>query len=304
MMLRSTVIASTVAVLLLAAVGCRAKTTSSDGDNGSLDTSQAALVADNDDSDSMEKASDDADDGLGGADESDPGAGPSGGATTGGGPVSDLTSLDGVIKTNPGRWFKPAGCITSTRVSAGVWTHVFKDCQGPHGKATYNGTITSTWTVSAGQLEVKHTSSDFTATTDKITATFSGSRDVTYTHSGTVTTKHRVGDWTGTFTKNDDPSKSGPWSHKADFTDTWDSSTKCYTRDGSAENTIGNREFGRTMSGLKICGSIFACPSAGELELDRKDGSVRITLTVVDTGEVEITGPKGNSIKIHLLCLA
>jgi hypothetical protein len=294
--LRSHVVIFSAALLLVA--GCRAKTTSSSStpttDDGSLGTTEDALTADNDQS---QEAEDDAEDGiengLSGASPSDPGTPAD---------ASDTTGLDVKIKTNPGLYFKPAGCIVSTRLSPGVWNHVFTNCTGPNGKVTYNGTVKSTWTVSASTLEVKHEATNFTVTGKKVTATFSGSRDVTYTRQGTLITKHRVGDWNGTIASVADPSKSAPWTHHADFTSTWDSASKCYTRDGSAENSIGGREFGRKVSGFKVCGGIFACPQSGELELDRKDGTVTITVTFLGGTKVEITGPKGNSVTRTLLC--
>ncbi|HEY8074134.1 MAG TPA: hypothetical protein VIF62_08495, partial [Labilithrix sp.] len=193
------------------------------------------------------------------------------------------------------------GCIVSTRLSPGVWQHVFTNCTGPKGKVTYNGTVKSTWTLSAGSLEVKHEATDFSAKGPRVTVTFSGSRDVTYTRSGSVITKHRVGNWTGTIAKNTGTA-SEPWSHTADFTSTWDSSSKCYTRDGSADNTIGSREFGRKVTGFKVCGDIFACPEGGTFELDRKNGTVTITLTFDGGDKATLTGPKGNSVDITLAC--
>lgn len=292
MFVRSVVALSVVALAF--AAGCSSSSKGSSSSDGSLGASEDALSTDNSDSqDAEDGAEDGIENGLSGASPSDPGT-PADGA--------DVSAIDEKIKTNPGIYFQPAGCIVSTKVSPGVWNHVFTNCTGPKGKITYNGTVKSTWTVSAGQLEVKHEATDFTAKGPRVTVTFSGSRDVTYTRSGTVITKHRVGNWTGTITKNADASKSLPWSHQADFTSTWDSSSKCYTRDGEADNSIGGRTFGRKVTGFKVCGGIFACPQSGELEIDRKDGSVKITITFLGGQDVEITGPKGNSVKVKLIC--
>jgi hypothetical protein len=281
--------------LLVSAVGCRAKTSSTTDDTTSLGSSEEALSSDNDESQEAEDNTEDGvENGLSGASITDPGTPAS---------ATDLTGLDAKIKTNPGLYFQPAGCLVSTRVSAGVWNHVFTNCTGPQGRVTYNGTITSTWKiVSASELTVTHEATSFTAKGPNVTVTFSGSRVVDYTHSGTLWTKKRTGSWSGTIERNSD-GKSESWTHTANFTSTWDSSTKCYTRDGSAENTIGDRSFGRTVTGYKVCGGLFACPQSGELELDRKDGTVKITVTVVSPGVVEITGPRGNTVKRHLLCI-
>ena len=281
--------------LLVAAVGCRAKTSSSSTDGAaSLGTSEEALSSDNDESQEAEDNTEDGiENGLSGASSSDSGAPAD---------ASDVTGLDDKIRTNPGLYFKPAGCIVSTRVSAGVWNHVFTNCTGPNGRVTYNGTIKSTWQVKPGELTVTHEETGFTAKGPNVTVTFTGSRVVDYTHAGTVWTKKRTGSWSGTIEKNAN-GKSEPWTHTANFTSTWDSSTKCYTRDGSAENTIGDRTFGRTVTGFKVCGGLFACPQSGELEIDRKDGTVKITVTITGPGEVEITGPKGNTVTRRLLCI-
>jgi len=291
MFVRSVVALSVVALAF--AAGCSSSSKNSNSD-GSLGASEDALSADNDESQEAEdNAEDGIEDGLSGASETDPGT-PADGA--------DVDAIDAKIKTNPGLYFKPAGCIVSTRVSPGVWNHVFTNCTGPKGRVTYNGTVKSTWTVSASQLEVKHEATDFSAKGPRVTVTFSGSRDVTYTRAGTTITKHRVGSWTGTITKNADASKSAPWSHAADFTSTWDSASKCYTRDGHADNSIGERTFGRKVTGFKVCGGLFACPDSGELEIDRKDGTVKITVTFLGGQDVEITGPRGNTVKAKLFC--
>jgi hypothetical protein len=294
-MISRVLVVSSLLVVGLLVNGC-AKSSSSDDNSGSstsLGSSEDALSADNNDSqDSEDAAEDGVEDGLSGATDTD-----EGGAADG----ANVDAVDAKIKTNPGIYFKPAGCIVSTRVSAGVWNHVFTNCTGPKGKVTYNGTVKSTWTVSAGSIEVKHETTNFSAKGPRITTTYSGSRDVTYTRSGTLITKHRVGTWTGTITKNA-TGKEADWTHTADFTSTWDSSSKCYTRDGTADNTVGGREFGRKVSGFKVCGGLFACPDSGELELDRKDGSVKITVDFLGGTDTKITGPKGNSIHVKLLC--
>jgi hypothetical protein len=283
---------SSVLVLGLVA-GCASKSRGSSSDGTSLGTSADALSTDNSESQEGEDSAEDGvENGLSGATPDNPGTPADG---------TSVDTVDASIKTNPGLYFKPAGCIVSTRVSAGVWNHVFTNCTGPLGRITYNGTVKSTWTVSANQLEVKHESTNFSAKGPRVTVTFSGSRDVTYTKSGTVYTKHRVGAWTGTITKNSD-GKSEPWSHDADFTSTWDTSSKCYTRDGSAENSIGGREFGRKVTGFKVCGGIFGCPQSGELELDRKDGTVKILVDFEGGTKVKITGPAGNAVEETMIC--
>jgi hypothetical protein len=281
--------------LSLFAIACSAKTTTSPTDPSTLGTNEDALTTDNSDSQEAEDGTEDGiENGLSGATPTD-----TGNAVDG----VDLATIDAKMKVNPGLYFMPAGCIVSTRIAAGQWSHVFTNCTGPLGRVTYNGTVTSTWTVSAGSFQVVHAATSFTEAGPNVTVTFGGSRTVTYTRAGSVLSKHRVGSWTGTLSKNANPSKTEPWSHNADFTSTWDESSKCYTRDGSADNAIGGREFGRKVTGYKVCGGLFACPSSGELEVDRKDGSVTITIDFLGGQNVEVTGPKGNSIKVKIACI-
>ena len=280
--------------LMLTVAGCAAKS-SDTGSEADVSTTENALSADNDSTQESEDGAEEAEDGLSGASPTDPGT-PAQGAT--------VDDVDAQIKTNPGKFFQPAGCIVSTKVSPGVWNHVFTNCTGPAGKRTYNGTIQSTWTVGSGELQVVHAATNFVVKGPNVTATISGSRTVTYTISGSTITKKRVGTWTGTIEKNA-TSVSEPWTHNANFTSTWDKSTKCYTRDGDVENTIGGRAFGRTISGYKVCGGIFACPEAGQLVLDRKDGTVKITITFLGGGNFDIEGAKGRKVERKLLlCLA
>lgn len=275
--------------------GCASSTPSTASDSTAIGSSEAALSTDNDSTQESEDGAEQAEDGLSGASASDPGT-PAQGTTT--------DDIDAKIKSNPGVFFQPAGCIVSTRVSAGVWNHVFTNCTGPAGKRTYNGTIQSRWTVSPGELQVIHTATNFVVEGPNNTATVSGARTVTYTNASNVITKKRVGTWTGTVEHNA-TSVSEAWTHNANFTSTWDPSTKCYTRDGEVDNTLGNRAFGRTVSGYKACGSIFACPESGQLVLDRKDDTVKITITFLGDGNYDIEGAKARKVERKLvLCVA
>ncbi len=279
---------------LLALVGCTAKSTSSAASEGSLGASESALEADNTDSQDAEDATEDGiENGLSGATGADPGTPAEGG---------DVAALDEKVKTNPGRYFTPAGCIVSTRVSAGVWNHVFLNCTEPGGKVSYTGTVKSTWAATLGSTSVKHEATDFVVKGPRVSVTLFGSREVSFTRAGAVVTKKRVGSWTGTLTRNADPSKSLPWSHQADFTSSWDTGTKCYTRDGSATNSVGGRAFGRKVSGFKVCGGLSACPSSGQLELDRKDGSVKIVITFLGGQDADVARPRGTTVKAKLAC--
>lgn len=282
-------------VCLVAAAGCSSKTSSGGESTATLDSASEALSTDDSQSQEAEDGSEEAiENGLGGATPTD-----EGGAIDG----ADVAAVDAKLKTNPGLYFQPAGCITSTKLGPGQWKHVFVNCTGPRGRFTFNGTVTSTWTPGASSLEVKHETTDFSVKGPNVTATYAGSRVVTYTRASTLLSKHRKGSWTGTVAKNSAPNATVPWTHDADFTATWDTGSKCFTRDGSANNSVNGKTFGRTVTGYRACGGILACPSAGEIVLERKDGSVKITITFLGGQDIQVTGPKGNTVKLKIACV-
>ena len=285
MKLSNVALVSTMAVLGLVAVGCAAKTdTASDGNLG---TDEALLVSDDSDAqdtdDTMESGVEEP---LSGADPTDPGT-PADGA--------DDATLLAKIKTNPGKWFKPAGCITTT-LAGNVATHVFDGCSGPYGLANFTGTVTSTYVRGNGTLTITHEATGFKANGAQI----SGKRVVVYTKSGAVISKHRTGDWTGT-TKN-----GKAFSHTADFTATWDAAAKCITRDGSAQTTIAAREFSHSITGYKRCGiGALGCPESGTIVLERTKASgvsASVTIEFLGGREYTVTGPKGGKVTRALVC--
>jgi hypothetical protein len=277
-----------VSVLVLgsiAAVGCK-KADDDDSTNENLGTSEAQLVEDDseaaDTDDDLESGLDEP---LSGSTEADPGT------------PADGASDDEVyekMRTNPGRFFKPAGCIVSTR-EGNVFKHVFNKCRGPWNMAEFNGTITTTVVREAGKLTVTHEASGFTANG----ASVSGKRVVVYTRDGSVITKTRTGSWTGT------TAKGKPISHEANFVTTYDVAAKCVTRDGSAQTTIGGRSFERTIDDFKRCGiGRLGCPESGKLTLSRTKGGESLSLSVEFLGGVkyQVTRPNGKVVQRALLC--
>ena len=286
MKLSNVSLVSMMAVFGLVAVGCAAKTDSSS--DGTLGTDEAQLVSDNseaqDTDDTMESGVEEP---LSGADPTDPGTPADG---------TDDATLLAKIKANPGKWFKPAGCITTT-LAGNVATHLFNGCSGPYGLANFTGTVTSTYVRGNGSLTVTHEANGFKANGAEI----SGKRVVVYTRNGAIITKHRTGEWTGT-TKN-----GKAFSHTADFTATWDSAAKCITRDGSAQTTIAAREHSHSITGNKRCGiGDLGCPESGTIVLERTKASgvsASVTIEFLGGREYTITGPKGGKVTRALACI-
>lgn len=284
-----TAFALVAATSLLCSLGCALKDRK-DGDGEGLGSSEAALSADNGTSQDAEDAMEDAiENGLGGGSPSEQGAAAEG----------DIAAVDEVVRENPGRYFTPSGCIVSTRLDAGRWQHVFSGCKGPSGRFQYDGTVTSTWTSTDGVLQVVHEASGFVAKGANVTVTATGARTVRYAREGGLLTKERTGSWSGEVVAG---SATVPWTHTANFVSTWDGTSKCFTRDGQADNSVDGRAFGRTVTGFRVCGGVFSCPLAGELEIRRKDGEVTITVTFEGGQSMEITGPRGNTVKGTLVC--
>lgn len=285
MNLANVALVSTMAVLGLVAGGCTAKTDST-GTDGNLGTSEQLLVADNSEVDDQDETMESAvEEPLSGAEPSDPGTPAEG--------TSDADLL-AKVKANPGKWFKPAGCIL-TSVAGNVATHEFKGCSGPYGFANFTGTVTSTYVRGEGTLTVTHEATGFKANG----ASISGKRVVVYSKSGSVITRHRTGTWTGT-TKN-----GKDFSHDADFTVTWDSAAKCITRDGSAQTAVASREFSRSISGYKRCGiGALGCPESGTIVLERTKGANTASVTIDFLGgrDFNVTGPKGHTASGKLVC--
>jgi len=275
-----------VTLLGILAVGCKKAEADDDAESGSLGTSEAQLVEDDAEAaeldDDLEAGLDEP---LSGAAESDPGS------------PAEAASDDELmekVRTNPGRFYKPAGCITSTR-AGNVVTHVFAKCTGPYGMTEFNGTVTSTYAREPGKLTVTHEASGFSANG----ATVSGKRVVAYAREGALITKSRTGSWSGT------TAKGKPITHEASFVTTYDASAKCITRDGSAQTSIGGRAFERAIDGFKRCGIGRAgCPESGTVVLSRtKDGeSLSVTIGFPGGAKYQVTRPNGTQVTRLLIC--
>lgn len=273
----------------LVLVGCASKNDGADAlPEGSIDSSSSQLV---DDGTETQATDDDVESGveepLSGALLADPGT-PATGA--------DQDALLAKVKANIGKWFMPAGCIATTW-NANVATHVFSGCTGPYGMVNFDGTVTTTYAFDGTTLTITYEANGFKANGAEI----AGKRVVTYTiDSAGIVTKHRTGNWSGT-------TKSGKaFTHTADFTVTWDPSSKCITRDGSADSTIATRDVSWSIDGYKRCGlGDLGCPASGSITLERTKGdkSAAVTLEFLGGRDYTVTGPKGNSVTESLTCV-
>jgi hypothetical protein len=268
--------ASLIAVFV--AAGC--------GGAGALSSSESALISDSETSDSTDDSVESGvEEPLSGSDPTDPGAVD---------PSSSSADLLVRIKTNPGRWFTPAGCIVTTIVG-NVATSVFTNCKGPLGLHTYNGTVTSTWTQSSDSWTVTHHATSF-----KIdNATLDHDATIVYTKTGTTYSRHRSGATSGTTGGGE------AIDHNFDWTVTYDPTSKCITRDGSADATIGGRAYSASITGYKRCGvGDLGCPQSGTVTLSREMPKPSLSLRLEFPGgaSVDITRPNGTTVERGLLC--
>lgn len=273
-----------VVVLGFAVVGCNKQDETADEEN--LGAAEAQLVED----DSEASGTDDdleagLDEPLSGADEANPGT-PAEGKT--------LDEVMEKVRSNPGRFFKPAGCIASTRNGNEV-KHTFSGCRGPYDMAEFTGTINSTYAYADGKLTITHEASGFTANG----ATIHGSRVVEYVRAGSLVTKTRHGSWSGT------TAKGKPITHEANFMTTYDASSKCLTRDGSAQSSIGDRAFERTVDNYKRCGiGRLGCPESGTISLTKTKSEKELTVSIDFFGgaRYKVTRPSGRAVTRPLIC--
>lgn len=267
------------------AIGCKKDDDDNDGDLG---TAEAQLVADNEESEAVdEDAEVGLEDSLSGAEPTDPGSPPD---------AANDEELGAKVRLNPGKFFRPAGCITTT-LNGKIATHVFKDCSGPAGLVKFNGTVTTTYEREAGKLTVTHEASGFGLNG----ATVSGKRVVVYTRNGSVVTRTRTGSWSGT------TGKGKAFTHEASFVATYDSASKCVTRDGSATTTIGGRSFERTVDDYKRCGiGSLGCPESGKIVLTatKQENSLTLSIEFLGGRKFTVTRPNGTTVTRSLICRA
>lgn len=270
---------------LVAVAGC-ASTTTSTGD--SLGSSQDLLVSDSESDDEDAQSEDAADDALGGAaDDADLEAGPN--------PSSDTPdAIVEKVRTNPGKFFQPAGCITTTVDKSNeqkVATHVFNGCTGPQGKHKFTGTVVATWSKPAdGKIQVVREAKGFQIEriADGVIRTVDRTVTVVFEKNGDVYSKNRVVKMSGT------SSTGKSFSRDANWNVSFDPSTKCVTRSGSATTVFEGRELTRTLDSVKRCGvGPLGCPDSGSITIQRKkgqgDAATDITLVITFNGGRDIT---------------
>jgi hypothetical protein len=126
--------------------------------------------------------------------------------------------------------------------------------------------------------------------------TYSADSDITI--SGATRTVKYNGAWTRENAKGDTVS------HTRQGTTVIDTSTKCRDTNGSAVTAVGAREVDSAIKDYKICrkaDGTDGCPS-GEIIHSHKLSGKTITFDFDGSDQAKVTGPKGNSIEVTLVC--
>jgi hypothetical protein len=176
----------------------------------------------------------------------------------------------------------PAGCATRAKdpTTPNAVDVTLKDCSGPFGLVQVSGELIATFSKSAsGGLTVQVASNDLTANGHPVTE--SGTGEITIT--GTTRTVAWTGVWTRVNAKGE---------------------TKCRTINGTAQTNVMNREVDASIKDYKVCKNAAGddlCPS-GEVTHTHKLTSRTLTVDFDGSAEATITGPKGGTLDVPLVC--
>jgi hypothetical protein len=126
--------------------------------------------------------------------------------------------------------------------------------------------------------------------------TFSSSRDITI-DSGIIDVKGHAA-WTRVDAAGDTVS------HTTTVETVIDTKAKCRDSNGSAVTMVAGREIDSTMKDYKICREADGsdgCPS-GEITHVNKASGRTISVSFDGSNEATVTGPKGGTVQVPLVC--
>jgi hypothetical protein len=215
------------------------------------------------------------------------------------GPVSSQDPEASATGVAAAQWW-PAGCATRQRDATNksvVHVHL-NDCSGPFGLVHHTGDITVTFSKNPdGTLHAQATSSNMTVNGKP--CTYSGDSDITVDAAAkTLTIRHNDA-WTR------ENAKGETVSHTREGTTVIDAATKCRDTNGSAVTQVANREVDSTLKDYKICrkaDGTDGCPT-GEMTHTHKPSGKVVTIEFDGSAEAKVTGPKGNSTELPLVCI-
>lgn len=196
------------------------------------------------------------------------------------------------------QWW-PAGCATRQRdaTNKAVVHITLNDCTGPFGLRQHSGDITVTFSKGAsGGLHAEATSANMTVNGKPVT--YAASADITIDTTAKTITIDSNGAWTRVNAKGETVS------HTRQGKTVVDVAKKCRDWNGSAVTKVGNREVDSTAKDYTICrkaDGTDGCPS-GEITHTHKASGRTVIVDFDGSDEAKITGPKGNSVDVQLVC--
>jgi hypothetical protein len=213
--------------------------------------------------------------------------------------VSPITSSDpaqAAASVAAAQWW-PAGCATRSKDAKDpLVVHIhLNNCTGPFGLRQHTGDLTVTF--SKGQGDALHAdvvSSNMTVNGRAVS--YTKHKDISI--SGETRTVRSTGEWTRENAKGEEVT------HETSSSTVIDLSTGCRTTNGTGVTTVGSREVDTTISDYKICrgaDGTEGCPS-GTLTHTAKTSGKTETAVFDGTASASVTGPKGNTVKLPLVC--
>ena len=212
--------------------------------------------------------------------------------------VADPTQAAAELTMPSQLW--PSGCVTKAQsaTNPNVVTITFNDCTGPFGLVHIDGEETVTLSAGPdGALQASLEGVGLTANGKPITQ--SATALITFPSS---TTRSVV--WTGSWQRTDDLGELV--NHTTSLTISADLTTGCRTATGTAKTMVAAREVDTTITNLQICVSstgIEGCPS-GSVDFDGVTSGKTLEVQFDGTAEAEVTGPRGDTFGVPLVCTA
>jgi len=191
----------------------------------------------------------------------------------------------------------PAGCSTATQDPtnrAVVHVHL-QDCTGPFGLRRHTGDITILYSKNPdGTLHAQATSSNMTVNDHPVQ--WSGAAEIK------IENGLRDVDYTGAWTRVN--GRGETVSHSSTLNILIDPKAGCRTVNGAGTTNVANREIDSVLKDVKVCRKTDGedgCPT-GTITHTRASNGNTVTIQFDGTAEADVTGPKGRTKEVPLVC--
>jgi hypothetical protein len=210
------------------------------------------------------------------------------------------TSDPTIAASDAARQWWPAGCATRQRDATNpAVVHIHLDnCTGPFGLMHHTGDITVVFSKGAnGDLHAEATSANMTV--NGHAASYSASADISIDLTAKTVDVASNSAWTR------DTAAGVTVSHTRQGTTVIDLVKRCRDTNGTAVTLVGSREIDSTLKDYTVCrkaDGVDGCPT-GEVTHTAKASGRTVTIDFDGSAEAKVTGPKGNSIEVPLVCV-